>query len=258
MPSLILLAGAVGAVAGAFVPLVAYRLAVPADEPIRTSCGACGAPLTGSGRLSSPARLSGWVRLPARCPRCRAWWGPRPWYTAAASAAACALVVWAVEGDPALPMFVALAILGVLLGAIDLACKRLPHLLVVPAIWASAALFLVVAAVTGQWGDLLRAGLGAAILGLVYLLLYLLPGQGLGFGDVKLAVLLGGYLGWLGWGEVLLGALLPWLVNGPVVLALLLAGRVNRKSSLPFGPAMLVGTLLATDISTWIAIVGRP
>ena len=76
-------------------------------------------------------------------------------------------------------------------------------------------------------------------LGLLYQLLYLLPGEGIGYGDVRLAVLLGLFLGWLGWAEVVGGALLPWLVNGPVVLGLLLAGRVHRKSRLPFGPAML-------------------
>jgi leader peptidase (prepilin peptidase)/N-methyltransferase len=239
--NVIALAAVVGAVVGAWLPLTAYRLAVPAAEPVRATCGECG------------AALPGWARLPARCGRCRAWWGPRPWYTAAVSAAACALVGWAAAGDAALPMFAGLALLGVLLGAIDLACKRLPHLLVVPAIWVSVPLFAMVAAFTGQWGDLLRMGLGAVVFGATYLLLYLLPGHGLGFGDVKLAVLLGGYLGWLGWGEVLLGALLPWLVNSPVVLGLLLAGRINRKSSLPFGPAMLMGGLLATLASTWMA-----
>jgi leader peptidase (prepilin peptidase)/N-methyltransferase len=52
----------------------------------------------------------------------------------------------------------------------------------------------------------------------------------------------------LGWREVVWGALLPWLVNAPAVLALVLLGRVGRKSRLPFGPAMLVGSLVAVGV----------
>ena len=87
--------------------------------------------------------------------------------------------------------------------------------------------------------------LGAIVLGFVFELLYLIPGGNLGYGDVRLAVLLGLFLGWLGWREVLWGALLPWLINGPVVLGLLLAGKVGWKSRLPLGPALLAGALLS-------------
>ena len=69
---------------------------------------------------------------------------------------------------------------------------------------------------TGDWSGWFRAVLASLILGVVFLLLYLVPGQGLGFGDVKLAFLLGLFLGWVGWRAVLLGALLPWLINGPL------------------------------------------
>lgn len=158
----------------------------------------------------------------------------------------------------ALPLYIGLAILGVLLAAIDLSCKRLPHNLVFPAIGISAFLFGVIGAVTGEWGALVRAAVAALVLGAVFLLLYLLPGRGLGFGDVKLAVLLGLFLGWLSWGAVLLGALLPWLVNGPVAVGLLVTKRVGRKSWLPFGPAMLVGALLSILCVAWLrSFAGR-
>jgi leader peptidase (prepilin peptidase)/N-methyltransferase len=79
----------------------------------------------------------------------------------------------------------------------------------------------------------------------------------MGFGDVKLAVLLGGFLGWLGWPEVILGVLVPWLLNGPVVLVLLLSGRVNRKTTLPFGPAMLAGAWVSIVLGSWLNLFGR-
>ena len=81
-----------------------------------------------------------------------------------------------------------------------------------------------------------------------YLLPALLPNGPLGLGDVKLAGVLGLVLGWLGWRHVLAGAALPHLLNGPVVLVLLATGRARRGSALPFGPALLVGALLAVVV----------
>ncbi len=158
------------------------------------------------------------------------------------------MLALALGSEPALAIFVALAVLGTGLGAIDIACHRLPTVVVVPAIGAATLSLLALAIGTGGWGPFGRALLGGAVLGLVFELLYLVPGGNLGYGDVRLAVLLGLFLGWLGWREVIWGALLPWLINGPVVLALLSLRRVGRKSRLPFGPAMLAGALAAVVV----------
>jgi leader peptidase (prepilin peptidase) / N-methyltransferase len=239
-------AAVAGAVAGAFLPRPAYRLSVAAGAAPLAWCRTCGADL--------PPGSAGWLRLPSACTSCGARLGPASWLTATAAGVACGLVAAALGPVPALPLYAALAVLGVLLAAIDLACKRLPDPLVLPAVWASGAVFVLLAAADRDWGTSLRAVEGAAVLGGVFLVLALLPGAGMGYGDVKLAVLLGLYLGWLGWGAVILGGLLPWLLNGPVVLALLLAGRLGRKSTVPFGPAMLVGALAAV---VCFAVVAR-
>jgi leader peptidase (prepilin peptidase)/N-methyltransferase len=242
-------AAIVGLVLGAALPRIAYRLSVPFGEPNLAACGVCGA--------AFPSGLTGWIRIGGRCDSCRGRVGPSPVVTTLASGAAAAALTWLVFPDPAWPLYPMVAVLGVLLAMIDLACKRLPHDLVVPATAVTAVALIAIAAGSGQWADLLRAALGATVLSGLFFLLYLVPGQGLGFGDVKVAVLLGLLLGWLGWPEVLLGALLPWLVNGPVVLVLLLIGRVGRKSTLPFGPALLGGFLLAIGVSGWLPVVGR-
>jgi leader peptidase (prepilin peptidase)/N-methyltransferase len=234
----------VGAVGGSLVPLPAYRLSVPANEPDRSTCAACATPL--------PAGVAGWIRLPATCPACGTALGPPAWLTAAAGGLAGALLAAALAASPELPLFLALAVLGVLLAAVDLACRRLPHKLVMPAVAVATAFFAGLALITGAWGAWLRAVLAALVLGGVFLLLASVPGGGLGYGDVKLAALLGLFLGWLGWRAVLWGGLLPWLINGPVVLALLLAGRVRRRSALPFGPALLAGALLAVLVHSWL------
>jgi leader peptidase (prepilin peptidase)/N-methyltransferase len=144
--------------------------------------------------------------------------------------------------------FVGLAVLGAGMGAIDIACQRLPTIVVMPATLAGVVSLLVLAAVTGDWTSFVRALLGALVLGVVFELLYHVPGGNLGYGDVRLATLLGIFLGWLGWAEVIWGALLPWLINGPVALTLLLLGRVGRKSRLPFGPALLCGALFSVAL----------
>jgi leader peptidase (prepilin peptidase)/N-methyltransferase len=167
-------------------------------------------------------------------------------------------VAAALGPSPVLPLFVALTVLGVLLGAIDIACARLPHVLVLPAIAVSLAGFAVVAAVTGSWSDLGRVLAGAAALGGGFAVLHLLSARLVGRGDVTLAALLGGYLGWLGWPSVILGAMVPWLVNAPVVLALLATRRIGRRAVLPFGPAMLVGAWLTVLLAGLTAGSGTP
>jgi len=240
-------ATAAGALGGALAPVPAYRLSVPAQSPDRDACDRCETPL--------PAGWRGWLRVPASCPECGTRLGPPAWLTATVAAAASAVLALSLGPRLVLPLFVALAVLGVLLGAIDIACKRLPHKLVMPALWVGAALLAVVALVTWSWGTWARAALGAAALFAVFAVLAVLPGGGLGFGDVKLAALLGLFLGWLGWRTVLFGGLLPWLVNAPVVLALLLLGRAERRSRLPFGPALLAGALLSIVVTVGVSAI---
>ena len=241
----VVLSAAAGLVGGWFLPLPAYRLSVPADQPVRQTCASCATPLP-----RGPVAV-------ARCPRCRARWGAPAWLTSILTGAACAVVALTVGDVVVLPIFLALCVLGVVLAVVDVACKRLPHALVWPATWISLAAFTIVAAITSQWSALLRAVLAAAILGGVYLCLFLVARGGFGFGDVKLAVLLGLFLGWLSWGAVLLGGLLPSLLNAPVLVGLLVARRISRRGSLPFGPAMLTGALVAIGISGWAGLISR-
>ncbi|GHJ50719.1 hypothetical protein Nm8I071_65920 [Nonomuraea sp. TT08I-71] len=147
--------------------------------------------------------------------------------------------------DAALPALLLTATVGLALAVVDLACLRLPDPLVAAAA-AAAALGLVPVALAGGTPERLLAALaGAAVSFAGYVLLALLPGARLGFGDVKLAAALGLPLGWLGWPTLGLGLLLPHLLHGVVVLVLLAARRVRRDTPLPFGPALLAGAWLA-------------
>jgi leader peptidase (prepilin peptidase) / N-methyltransferase len=161
------------------------------------------------------------------------------------TAALFALVVggWGVSWQ--VPAFLLLAAAGVLLTVVDLQHRLLPNRVVLPTLVVGAALLLVAAAIDGLWVELLRAVAGAAVLFAVHLVLAVISPSGLGMGDVKLAAVLGLFLGWLGWGVVLLGAVAGFVVQAVVALALLALGRVGRDSDLPFSPAMLVGAALS-------------
>ncbi|MFC4149297.1 prepilin peptidase [Micromonospora mangrovi] len=174
---------------------------------------------------------------------------PRPGWTAVVGAAVGAVVLGGLAADrgadPALPALLLVAAVGLVLVPVDLACLRLPDPLVAAVAVGGGAGLVGAALVTGAADRLPPALAGAALSLTGYVVLALLPGSRLGFGDVKLAAALGLPLGWLGWPTLGLGLLLPHLLNGVAVLALLATRRVRRDTPLPFGPALLAGFWLA-------------
>lgn len=91
----------------------------------------------------------------------------------------------------------------------------------------------------------LRVLAGGAVLWLFYYLLHAVYPPGMGFGDVKLAGVLGMYLGFLGWPHVFAGTFAAFLFGGLWSLALLATRRGSLQSSIPFGPFMLAGATAA-------------
>jgi leader peptidase (prepilin peptidase)/N-methyltransferase len=155
------------------------------------------------------------------------------------------LVVLRFGASWAVPAFLWFAGAAVLLAVIDLQHRLLPNRVVLPAVTVGAVLLLG-AALPGQaWTPLLRAGLGAVALFLTFLFLALSSPKGLGMGDVKLAGLLGLFLGWIGWEALVLGAAAGFVVQAVLALALLAGRRIGLRGELPFGPAMLAGAALA-------------
>jgi leader peptidase (prepilin peptidase)/N-methyltransferase len=148
---------------------------------------------------------------------------------------------WSAE----LPAFLVLAGAAVLLTVVDLQHRLLPNRVVVPTLAAGAVLLTGAAVAEQAWEALLRAGLGAVVLFVSFFVLALISPRSLGMGDVKLAAVLGLYLGWLGWDVLVLGAAAGFVVQAVVALVLLAARRIGLRGELPFGPAMLLGTALA-------------
>ena len=176
-----------------------------------------------------------------------AWLG-RPGYVVLAAAGGAAAAHWS-RGGFELAAYAVLAVACAALVLVDLAVHRLPDVVLGPASLAFYGLLALAAASGEGWGRFARAALAGLVLLVAYCLLALARPGGLGLGDVKLAGLLGGFLGWLGWTETLLGTLAAFAVGGLCTAALLLARRVRRDGELPFGPWMVVGALVGAALA---------
>jgi leader peptidase (prepilin peptidase)/N-methyltransferase len=135
---------------------------------------------------------------------------------------------------------------AIALAYIDFDVRRLPDRIVLPGYVVAGGLLTGCSAVTGRWSALLWAAVcaGAAV-ALFFLAALLSPGaDGLGFGDVKLSGVLAGLLGWVGVLNAVMGLLTGFIIGGVVAAALLIARRVDRRSHISFGPAMIVGAYL--------------
>ena len=183
----------------------------------------------------------------------------RNWWPGLAAGGLAALAAWSVGdlgGWAALPAYLLFAWLTVGLVWIDLDVHRLPVGLVVPTAWWLVALLAVASVATAdrRW---LGALVGALVMGAVYLLLGVLPGGGVGGGDVRLAPVIGGLLGWLGAGQLVVGLLTGFLVGGLAGVALLVLRRAGLRTHIAYGPAMCVGAWVAiaftSRILTWLA-----
>jgi leader peptidase (prepilin peptidase)/N-methyltransferase len=164
-----------------------------------------------------------------------------------------AAVAFAIGPHAALPAFLYLAAIAVALTMIDIDTRRLPNAIVLPSYVVGGALLTVAAAVSGEWDSLLRAALGGAALFAFYFALAFIYPAGMGFGDVKLAGVLGLYLGWLGWGALAVGAFAAFLLGGVLGAGLMLVGKAGRKTAIPFGPWMLAGAMIAVFVGQQLA-----
>lgn len=149
-----------------------------------------------------------------------------------------------------LPAFWYLAAVAVPLAFIDARWRRLPDALTLPS-YPVALLLLGLAAlgVPGGPGRLVHALAGMAAAIAFFGLLLVVSKAGIGLGDVKLAGLLGMYLGWLGLAQFAAGMLAGWLLAGIAAIGLLVAGRVTRRSQIPLGPFLIAGSLAVILLS---------
>lgn len=165
---------------------------------------------------------------------------------------------WATSPDHS-PVVPAVHVLAgwtmVVLGFIDLDVQRLPDRIQLPAYPTLATLLAICSLVEGEWTPFVRALVAGVALFVLYLVLALLPGGGIGFGDVKLAGLLGMLLGWHSWTHVLQGTMATFLIGGVVAVALLALRRKGARDEFAYGPPMLVGAAGAIIVPPLLALL---
>jgi leader peptidase (prepilin peptidase)/N-methyltransferase len=219
-----------GLVIGSFLNVVIVRL--PAGRSLwrpGSACPACGTPIAWHDNIP----LLGFVALRGRCRACRA---PISWRYPLIEAVTGALFGAAyVTLGPGGDFVAGAALLAALVAitAIDLEHQIIPDAITLPGILAG----VVASLATGRidW----RASLGGIVVGGGLLLLIIVAsGGGMGGGDMKLAAMLGAFLGWQ---VVLLVLLVAVLLGGAVALALLALGWRQRKDPVPFGPFLAAG-----------------
>ncbi|NEC40224.1 prepilin peptidase [Streptomyces sp. SID8016] len=161
------------------------------------------------------------------------------------TAVVCVALAAATGARPELAAWLALTPVAVLLAVVDRRVHRLPDPLTLPLAAAAVLLLGGAALLPGAAGSWTSGLLGGLALGGFYFLLFLINPNGMGFGDVKLALALGVALGWYGWAVLFVGGFAGFLFGAAYGLGLVLLRGAGRKTGIPFGPFMITGALAA-------------
>lgn len=233
-----------GLLLGSFANVVVHR--VPRGGSLLqppSACPSCGAHI----RPRDNVPLLSWLLLRGRCRDCSAPIPARYLLLEAGVAGVFALTALSADRVTDLILLLPVAFLITCLAIIDLEHRRLPDALTLPAIGGAVVLAAVAAALGPGWDAFVRALLAGAIALAVFFAIALISPGGFGLGDVKLAPTLGIAMGYLprGGPRAFVGFLAAFVLGTLVGLVLIVIGRGNRKTMVPFGPFLVLGTFLA-------------
>ncbi len=239
---LIVLCGLLGLAIGSFLNVVIYRVpqGISVVSP-RSACPSCGTQIAERDNIP----VVSWLVLRGRCRNCQAPISARYPLVELSCAALFAGLAARFGYDWALPAYLVLFAGLLALSVIDVETMLLPKVIVWPLSLMVGALFVMAAAITGHWHDLVVGAVsGAAWFGLFYVM-WLISPRLLGFGDVRLAPVLGLALGWLGWREVVLGFFAANLIGAVVGIVLIASHRMTRQQRIPYGVFLAAGCAVA-------------
>jgi leader peptidase (prepilin peptidase)/N-methyltransferase len=240
-----ILAGLLGAILGSFFNVVAYRL--PRKESLSkpaSHCPNCQTPI----KPWHNVPVFGWLILRGKCAACGEPISPRYPLVEAATAALFAAVVLVKGADQ--DAWLGLVLVGLLvpIALIDFDSRIIPNVIVGPG--AVIGIALVLATKSDDIVEHLIAGAAAGGFLLAAVLAY--P-RGMGMGDVKLAGMMGVYLG-----RAVAPAMLIAMLAGTVIGAAIIArkgAKEGRKTAVPFGPFLalgaIIGLFVGDDIADW-------
>ncbi|MHB8329681.1 MAG: prepilin peptidase [Acidimicrobiales bacterium] len=189
------------------------------------------------------------VRVTSRR-RCRACGQPtphaaRPLILAVVSAAVLGGFATRFGADVALAAYAVLALSLVAISAIDFERFVIPNRLVYPTLAALVPLLVLASAVDHRWGSLARAAIAGAVAFAAFFAVHLAVPKGMGFGDVRLAGVIGLATGWLGLGHAFVAFFAAFVLGAVAGVAFIVAVGGGRKTRIPFGPFMAAGAVLS-------------
>ncbi len=231
---MILLGALLGAVLGSFINVVIYR--IPRGKSLVSPPSSCPQCHTRLG-VAELVPVVSFLALRGRCRHCRAPIAARYVVVELLSSAAVAVSLakfgLTVSGGAAAVLLLTL----IALSAVDIEHFLLPDRMVLAGVLVGLPLVLL-----RDWPAWSASLLGAAAGAVIFTLILLLSRGGMGGGDVKLAAMIGLYLGWQ---LALVSYLLAFLLGGLFGVALLLLGLRGRRDAVPFGPFLALGAVLA-------------
>ena len=231
-----------GLVIGSFLNVVIYR--VPAGLSVvspPSSCPSCGSPV----RSFDNIPVISWLLLRGRCRACRVAISMRYPAIELLTGVVFALIAARLGATWTLPVELGFAAGLISLAAIDLERFLLPRKIVYVTSTIVGVAILVAAGLQSRWGHVVTALICAAVAFGVFFSINAFRSAWLGFGDVRLAGLIGRALGWLGAWYVLVGFMAANLAGALVGVGLMVFGRASRRTALPYGVFLAAGSILA-------------
>lgn len=252
----VFVAAVAGLLIGSFLTVVVDR--VPRGASIvqpGSACGNCGLRL---GPLDLVPVFS-WLALRGKCRQCHTSIGVEPLVLEVSTAALFGLTAWHFGESWRTPAFCVWMAGLVALTWIDLRTKRLPREITYTTAAIGGPLLVIAALVEDEPKRIWMTLLGAAIALAIMALIYWASRGGMGDGDVRLAPLLGGYLGFLNPGFAPVGLFFGFVLGAVVGLGLMAVKRAGRRTALPFGPFLAAGAVLAVFAGQWYVdlVLGR-
>lgn len=248
---LIAFAVILGLMFGSFATAAAYR--IPRKESFvtgRSKCPNCDATITAIENIP----LFSYLALRGRCRHCKARISPRYPLIEVGTGILFGLAAWKFGFEPETPIFFAFFWVLVVLTIIDIEHKLLPTRVIYPALLVGAIALIATALFRDQSDRIIDMAIGAAVFGgIFFIIFYAAPAGGFGFGDVRFALLLGTFVGYLGApGLVLLAMFLSFLTGALIGVTLkwwaergATSDQSLRKMKVPFGPYMALGSVLS-------------
>jgi leader peptidase (prepilin peptidase)/N-methyltransferase len=147
--------------------------------------------------------------------------------------------------DLVVPGYLVFFVCLVSITVIDSQRQIIPNYIVYPTIFLSIPLLALAALVQGEWDRFGHAMLGATLAWLVLFVIHMISPSGMGFGDVRLAFVLGLFLGWIGLSHVVTGMFLGVLLISLVGIVLAVLRLRSLQEHIAFGPFLAAGSTLA-------------